>query len=48
MVYDASTKMLTYSDDQIKNKVTGPFEPFNDALGLFMNMRAWNGVAVWT
>jgi hypothetical protein len=43
MIYDQTSKMLTYSDESIKNKVTGPFEAFDDALGLFMNMRAWSG-----
>src|SRR2546430_2059383 len=45
MVYDPNAKTLTYSDEQIKNKVTTGIDPFDDALGLMLNMRAWSGSA---
>ncbi|MDP4198194.1 MAG: DUF3108 domain-containing protein [Bacteroidota bacterium] len=45
MTYDPEAKSLTYSDDQIKNKVTTGIDPFDDALGLLFNMRAWSGAA---
>ena len=45
MTYDAPTKTLTYSDDQVKNKITTNIEPFSDALTLVFNMRSWSGAA---
>lgn len=40
--YDKAKKTLTYSDHQIKNKVTNNVQPFSDALTLVFNMRAWS------
>src|SRR5581483_5959203 len=41
--YDPTTKTLTYSDDQVKNQVSQNIEPYDDALGILFNMRAWSG-----
>jgi len=40
--YDPSAKTLTYSDDNVSNEVTNNIDPFEDALTLFFNLRAWS------
>jgi len=42
-VYDPVAKTLTYSDDQISNKVVPNIQPFDDAMGILFCMRAWSG-----
>ncbi len=41
-VYDPSAKTLTYSDDNVSGEVTNNVAPFNDALTLVFNLRAWS------
>ena len=43
MTYDPAKRTLNYSDDQVKNRITTDIRPFNDALCLLFNMRAWSG-----
>lgn len=40
--YDPNAKTLTYSDDSVTNEVTHNIEPYDDALGILFNMRAWS------
>jgi len=46
MQYDPKAKTITYSDETVTNKVTPDANAYDDALGIFMNMRAWNDVAI--
>ncbi len=41
--YDPATQTLTYSDDSVQNQVSYNIQPFDDALGILFNMRAWSG-----
>jgi hypothetical protein len=41
--YDRTTKTLTYSDEKETNVVKHDVEPYEDALGIVLNMRAWSG-----
>jgi hypothetical protein len=41
--YDRATKTLTYSDEKESNVVKHNIEPYEDALGIVLNMRAWSG-----
>jgi Protein of unknown function (DUF3108) len=41
--YDRATKTLTYSDEKVSNVVKQNIEPYEDALGIVFNMRAWSG-----
>ena len=41
--YDRATKTLTYSDEKVSNVVKHNIEPYEDALGIVFNMRAWSG-----
>ncbi len=41
--YDRATKTLTYSDEKESNVVKHNIEPYEDALGIVFNMRAWSG-----
>ena len=43
--YDRATKTLHYADEKTKSKVTQNVEPYDDALGVLLNMRAWSGAA---
>jgi hypothetical protein len=43
--YDRPTKTLHYADEKTKIKVTQNVEPYDDALGVLFNMRAWSGAA---
>ena len=40
--YDPATKTLTYSDDSVSNEVSHDIAPYDDALGIFFNLRAWS------
>lgn len=42
-VFDRAAKTLSYSDDKVSNEITSNVTPFNDALSLVFNMRAWSG-----
>ncbi|HEX5316870.1 MAG TPA: DUF3108 domain-containing protein, partial [Candidatus Kapabacteria bacterium] len=41
--YDPAAKTLTYSDDSVTNDISHNIEPYDDALGILFNMRAWSG-----
>jgi hypothetical protein len=41
--YDRATKTLHYADEKTKSKVTQNVQPYDDALGVLFNMRAWSG-----
>jgi len=41
--YDPVAKTLTYSDDSVTNEISRNIEPYDDALGILFNMRAWSG-----
>ncbi len=41
--YDPIAKTITYSDDSVKNQISRNIPPYDDALGIFFNMRAWSG-----
>ncbi len=41
--YDRATKTLTYSDEKESNVIKHNIEPYEDALGIVLNMRAWSG-----
>jgi hypothetical protein len=41
--YDRATKTLTYSDEKETNVVKHNIEPYEDALGIVLNMRSWSG-----
>jgi hypothetical protein len=41
--YDRATKTLTYSDEKETNVVKHDIQPYEDALGIVLNMRAWSG-----
>ncbi len=43
--YDRATKTLQYADDKRKNVIKQNVEPYDDALGVLFNMRAWSGAA---
>jgi hypothetical protein len=43
MWYDPDTKVITYSDDDIKKRVVQNAEPFDDAVGVLFSMRTWSG-----
>jgi hypothetical protein len=43
ITYDPGTKILSYSDDTVKNLLKYDIRPFSDALTLFYNLRTWNG-----
>ncbi len=43
--YDRASKTLNYADEKTKNTVTQKVEPYDDALGVLFNMRAWSGAA---
>jgi hypothetical protein len=43
--YDRATKTLIYSDEKESNVVKHDVEPYDDALGVVLNMRAWSGAA---
>lgn len=43
--YDPATKTLVYSDEKVTNVITHNIDPFDDALGILYNMRAWSGAA---
>ena len=40
--YDPATKTLTYSDDSVTNEVSNNIDPYDDALGILFNLRAWS------
>jgi Protein of unknown function (DUF3108) len=40
--YDPTAKTLTYTDDSVTNKVSQNIEPYDDALGIFLNLRSWS------
>jgi hypothetical protein len=41
--YDRAAKTLVYSDNKESNVVKQAVEPYEDALGIVFNMRAWSG-----
>ncbi len=41
--YDPTTKTLTYSDEKETNTIIHNVDPYDDALGILLNMRAWSG-----
>jgi len=41
--YNPGTETMTYSNDAIKDEIIPNVKPFNDALTLVFNMRAWAG-----
>ena len=41
--YDRATKTLIYADEKESNVVKHDMEPYDDALGVLFNMRAWSG-----
>lgn len=41
--YDPETRTLTYSDDSVTNEVSHNIDPYDDALGIYFNLRAWSG-----
>lgn len=43
MTYDRTTKSLLYSDEKKSNVVEHDVQPYDDALGVLFNMRAWSG-----
>jgi hypothetical protein len=43
--YDPTTKTLTYSDEKETNTILHNVDPYDDALGILLNMRAWSGAA---
>lgn len=45
LTYDPDAKTLTYSDREVTNRVTSNIQPFDDALGILFQMRAWSGAA---
>src|ERR1035437_2022357 len=45
MTYDPQARSLTYSDNEVTNRVTPNIPPFDDALGILLQMRAWSSAA---
>jgi hypothetical protein len=41
--YDPAKRIISYSDDSVKNRIISNVRPFSDALTLFFNLRTWNG-----
>lgn len=42
-IYDPATKTLVYSDEKESNTIVHNVDPFDDALGVLLNIRAWSG-----
>src|SRR5665213_1927586 len=41
--YDPAAKTITYSDDSVTNELSHNVEPYDDALGILFDLRAWSG-----
>lgn len=46
MSYDPQKKELTYTDEKTPTHTEGNIEPYDDALGIILNMRAWSETGV--
>lgn len=45
MTYDAAAKTIHYQDEKTPSKVETNVEPYDDAMGILYNLRAWSGAA---